>query len=181
MNLSAFLPARRPSSSLSAPAPSAHPLPNASRSLPRADGGRRIPLPTERDLPPVVELHARSRIGQALGELPTSYWLVVTHDDERFIAAFARGSECTDPEAEARMYLGRLTADHRDLTSARGYHLLNLSVWPDYLSLNDAGARFLNWGLLQLDRVGHAEILTRRRGGEIVTRALAAVLFPEPT
>mgnify|MGYP000103045865 CR=1 FL=1 len=127
-----------------------------------------------------IENRVRSRIGEAMIEVPDICWLVASADQTLYAGLW---NERMTPDAErvCRAWLQeRARPSHPHHGRPAGAHALRAEVWPNYLGMTDAGARFINWGLLQLDAGGHKNMLTRMLGGEHAQVALAAILFPEP-
>lgn len=102
--------------------------------------------------------------------------------DESSYAARFDAREFVDPEKRCRAWLAeRANPTHALHGRLAGAHPKRVEIWPDYQALSAAGARFMNWGLLQLNASGHRSLLTRMLGGQAAPQALASILFPAPT
>lgn len=126
----------------------------------------------------LIDEHARRRIGEAMGEPAEIVWRVMDHEEINCAKEFNR-SNSRNPERDCRAWIAernKLHTEHKP-----GYQPRPYEVFPNYLGLTNAGARFVNWGLMQLDEPGRENLGTRMLGGETVVIALAAILFPEPT
>lgn len=126
----------------------------------------------------LIDEHARRRIGEAMGEPPEMVWRVMDHEETHCEKEFNR-TNSRSPERDCKAWIaqrGKLHPEHK-----AGYQACPCEVFPNYLGLTSAGARFVNWGLVQLDEPGRENLDTRMLGGETVVIALAAILFPEPT
>ena len=123
---------------------------------------------------------ARGRIGDAMQERPDVVWQVQNFDGSRTLKEFTR-TNSRAPERECKAWVDERNTLHPEYERGQGYRAVPVEVWPDFLGLTAAGARFLNWGLSQLDDSGRSNLETRMLGGEIAPLALAAILFPEPT
>ncbi|OUM01195.1 hypothetical protein [Variovorax sp. JS1663] len=126
----------------------------------------------------LIDEHARRRIGEAMGEPAEVVWRVMDHEETNCAREFNR-SNSRHPERDCKAWIAgrdKLHPEHKP-----GYQARPSEVFPNYLGLTNAGARFVNWGLMQLDEPGRENLYTRMLGGETVVIALAAILFPEPT
>ncbi|KWT64998.1 MULTISPECIES: hypothetical protein [unclassified Variovorax] len=126
----------------------------------------------------LIDEHARRRIGEAMGEPAEIVWRVMDHEETNCAKEFNR-SNSRNPERDCKAWIAernKLHPEHKP-----GYQPRPYEVFPNYLGLTNAGARFVNWGLMQLDEPGRENLGTRMLGGETVVIALAAILFPEPT
>jgi hypothetical protein len=126
----------------------------------------------------LIDELARSRIGEAMNEPAETVWRVMDHEESHCAREFNR-TNSRHPERDCRAWVEQRNKLHPEYRA--GYHARPYDVWPNYLGLTSAGARFVNWGLLQLDEPGRENLETRMLGGETVVIALAAILFPEPT
>ncbi|CAN7356620.1 hypothetical protein [Variovorax sp. LjRoot178] len=128
----------------------------------------------------LIDALARSRIGEAMNEPPDVVWRVMDHEETQCAKEFNR-TNSKNPEKDCRAWIAERNKLHPEYKRGVGYHAKPFDVWPNYLGLTSAGARFVNWGLMQLDEPGRENLGTRMLGGETVVIALAAILFPEPT
>lgn len=113
-----------------------------------------------------------------MGEPAEIVWRVMDPEETNWAKEFNR-SNSRYPERDCRAWIAernKLHPEHKP-----GYQPRPYEVFPNYLGLTNAGARFVNWGLMQLDEPGRENLGTRMLGGETVVIALAAILFPEPT
>lgn len=122
--------------------------------------------------------HARRRIGEAMCEPPEMVWRVMDHEETQCEKEFNRANS-RSPERDCKAWIAQRNKLHPE--HKPGYQACGYEVFPNYLGLTSAGARFVNWGLVQLDEPGRENLETRMLGGETVVIALAAILFPEPT
>jgi len=128
----------------------------------------------------LIDEVARNRIGEAMQEPPDIVWRAMDHEEAHCAKEFNRANS-KQPERDCRAWITERNKLHPEYVRGAGYHAVRYEVWPNYLGLTSAGARFINWGLLQLDEPGRNNLQTRMLGGETVPIALAAILFPEPT
>jgi len=128
----------------------------------------------------LIDELARSRIGEAMNEPAEVVWRVMDHEEAHCAKEFNR-TNSRQPEKDCKAWVAERNKFHPEYKRGAGYHARPYYVWPNYLGLSSAGARFVNWGLMQLDDPGRENLWTRMLGGETVVIALAAILFPEPT
>ncbi|CAN7774576.1 hypothetical protein LJR290_007717 [Variovorax sp. LjRoot290] len=128
----------------------------------------------------MIDEHARRRIGEAMNEPPDVVWRVMDHEETHCAKEFNRTNSKL-PEKDCKAWVAERNKLHPEYKRGAGLHAKPVEVFPNYLGLTSAGARFINWGLMQLDCSGRENLETRMLGGETVVIALAAILFPEPT
>lgn len=127
----------------------------------------------------IVGETTRGRIADALNEKAETVWRVMNHNETQCAKEFNRQNS-RNPEGDCRAWVAERNKLHPEYVAGRGYQAIPYSVWPNYLGLTAAGARFINWGLKHLDEPGRVNLDTRMHGGETAPMALAAILFPEP-